>query len=430
MSRKLLAAIVGVAVATLIAPMVVFAVAPSITVLVTPASPNGSNGWYTSNVTVDWTVDGPPAPTVTGCVDMTIAADQQATTYNCAAANGTPPNASTAVAIKRDATKPDIVGTRTPAGNAAGWNNTNVLVSFSCTDATSGVATNTVGGGTLLTTDLATHSVTNSGTCVDAAGNTADPETVSSIKIDKTLPTISAATTAAPNGTNNWYKGNVTVAFTCADSLSLIDTCPANQVLSTEGATVQSSALTATDNAGNVSNASNVLTVKIDKTPPTLAPSLPAAATEVLLNAVVSATPNATDAVSGVASSSCGAVATNVLGTFSINCTATDNAGNTATTSLSYTVVNQLSGTGTILFGTKPPAAGGFGTFAFAGGTFAQLLAASGCPQATSVFFFNKPDGAFATWIPASTVAAVNAEIIARFASTIPEETIFTARCV
>ncbi len=315
MSRKLLAAIVGVAVATLIAPMVVFAVAPSITVLVTPASPNGSNGWYTSNVTVDWTVDGPPAPTVTGCVDMTIAADQQATTYNCAACErGRPPIASTAVAIKRDATKPDIVGTRTPAGNAAGWNNTNVLVSFSCTDATSGVATNTVGGGTLLTTDLATHSVTNSGTCVDAAGNTADPETVSSIKIDKTLPTISAATTAAPNGTNNWYKGNVTVAFTCADSLSLIDTCPANQVLSTEGATVQSSALTATDNAGNVSNASNVLTVKIDKTPPTLAPSLPAAATEVLLNAVVSATPNATDAVSGVASSSCGAVATDVLG--------------------------------------------------------------------------------------------------------------------
>ena len=132
-----------------------------------------------------------------------------------------------------------------------------------------------------------------------------------------------------------------------------------------------------------------------------LAPSLPSAATEVLLNAVVSATPNATDAVSGVATSSCGAVATNVLGTFLYQLHSDGQRRHTETTSLSYTVVNQLSGTGTILFGTKPPAAGGFGTFAFAGGTFAQLLSASGCPQATAgLFFYNKPDGAFATWIP------------------------------
>lgn len=428
MSRKLLAAIVAVGFAMVVTPMALLAAtAPTVAAVVTPA-PNG-NGWHNGTVTLSWTITGDPTPTLVGCLTATITTDQQ-TTFTCNASNGTLPTATATVTIKRDATKPDIVGTRTPAGNAAGWNNTDVLVSFSCTDATSGVATNTVGGGTLLTTDGANQSVTNSGTCIDFAGNTADSETVSNIDIDQTKPTISAATTTAPNGTNSWYKGNVTVAFTCADSLSLIDTCPANQVLSSEGAAVQSSALTATDNAGNVSNASNVLTVKIDKTAPTLAPSLPGAATEVLLNAVVSATPNATDAVSGVASSSCPSVATGALGTFSINCTATDKAGNTATASLSYTVVNQLSGTGTVLFGSKPPLTGGFGTFAFGGGTFAQLLTASGCPQATAVFFFNKPDGAFATWIPASTVAAVNAEIIARFASTIPEETIFTARCV
>ncbi len=44
-----------------------------------------------------------------------------------------------------------------------------------------------------------------------------------------------------------------------------------------------------------------------------------------------------------------------------------------------------------ILYGNQPPAGGGFGTFAFCGGTWEQLLEASGCPEATSVFFYNTP---------------------------------------
>jgi len=85
-----------------------------------------------------------------------------------------------------------------------------------------------------------------------------------------------------------------------------------------------------------------------------------------------------------------------------------------------------------ILYGFKPPAAGGFGTFAFCGGTYAQLLAASGCPAATSAFFYNKPSGTFAVWIPGSEVAAANAEIYSIFPSEhtpIPAGTIWTAKC-
>lgn len=85
-----------------------------------------------------------------------------------------------------------------------------------------------------------------------------------------------------------------------------------------------------------------------------------------------------------------------------------------------------------ILYGFKPPAAGGFGTFAFCGGTYDQLLAASGCPKATSAFFYNKPSGTFAVWIPGSEVAAANAEIFAIFPpehTPIPAGTIFTAKC-
>jgi len=85
-----------------------------------------------------------------------------------------------------------------------------------------------------------------------------------------------------------------------------------------------------------------------------------------------------------------------------------------------------------ILYGFPPPAAGGFGTFAFCGGTYAQLLAASKCPMATSAFFYNKPSGTFAVWIPGAEVAAANAEIYSIFPSEhtpIPAGTIWTAKC-
>jgi hypothetical protein len=85
-----------------------------------------------------------------------------------------------------------------------------------------------------------------------------------------------------------------------------------------------------------------------------------------------------------------------------------------------------------ILYGNKPPAGGGFGTFAFCGGTYEQLLTASGCPKATAVFFYNKPDGGFAVWIPGTDVSSVNDEILSIFPNVhtpIPEGTIFTAKC-
>jgi hypothetical protein len=85
-----------------------------------------------------------------------------------------------------------------------------------------------------------------------------------------------------------------------------------------------------------------------------------------------------------------------------------------------------------ILYGNQPPAGGGFGTFAYCGGSWEGLLDASGCPEATSVFFYNDPSGGFEVWIPGSDVAAVNAEILARWPNEhdpIPEGTIFTAKC-
>ena len=55
--------------------------APVVSYTLNPATPNGDNGWYTSNVTLDWTVteaDSAETLETTGCVDQAITADQAA----------------------------------------------------------------------------------------------------------------------------------------------------------------------------------------------------------------------------------------------------------------------------------------------------------------------------------------------------------------
>src|SRR5439155_18967240 len=82
--------------------------------------------------------------------------------------------------INIDKTAPVIGGGRDPEANASGWNNGDVAVSFSCADSglvQSGIATDTVVGGTL-SGEGAAQSFTNSGNCIDNAGNGASPATV------------------------------------------------------------------------------------------------------------------------------------------------------------------------------------------------------------------------------------------------------------
>ena len=84
---------------------------------------------------------------------------------------------------------------------------------------------------------------------------------------------------------------------------------------------------------------------KLDKTAPTLAPSL--SSTPVVVGqAGVTASPNATDPTpgSGVASQSCGAVDTTTPGVKTVTCNATDNAGNSGSATLTYVVQYRILG--------------------------------------------------------------------------------------
>jgi hypothetical protein len=84
---------------------------PSISYVLTPPSPDGSNGWYTSDVTLTWIVDEPESPSSlvkTGCLDQNITADQFETAYSCSATSDGGPAGPVTVSIKRDATDPEV----------------------------------------------------------------------------------------------------------------------------------------------------------------------------------------------------------------------------------------------------------------------------------------------------------------------------------
>src|SRR5438445_607791 len=149
--------------------------------------------------------------------------------------------------INIDKTAPSISASPSPTANAAGWNNTDVTVSFTCSDSLSGVAS--CSSPVTRTGEGANQSVI--GTVTDLAGNTATV-TVSGISIDKTPPTISSSRLPAGNA-NGWNNTDVTVSFSCSDSLSGVASSTAPTTLSAEGAN-QSVTGTVTDKAGNTAS--------------------------------------------------------------------------------------------------------------------------------------------------------------------------------
>jgi large repetitive protein len=161
-----------------------------------------------------------------------------------------------------DLTAPTISHTQSPPANGAGWNKTDVVVTFTCADqpGLSGLASCT-------TPQTVTHEGLDQpvvGTAVDNAGNSATD--TASVSVDKIKPTISGTPDSAPNA-NGWYNADVSVGFTCADALSGIASCTTPVTLG-EGA-AQSVTGTAVDAAGN-SDTATVDGIDVDETAPAI----------------------------------------------------------------------------------------------------------------------------------------------------------------
>jgi len=321
-------------------------VAPTITAAIFSGT-LGNNGWYTSNVVVRFTCSdtgGSGIPAGACPADQTLSTEGSSissTAQTVTDRAGNTSAASSVITVKIDKTVPTIsAAAASPAANGNGWNNSNVTVTWSCTDGTSGPVSPTVAQ----TVSTEGENQSASGTCQDNAGNSAS-NTQNGINIDKTGPTISASPTTSPNGAG-WYKVNVVVHFTCSDALSGIPggACPANQLLSTEGTAVNSTAQTVTDAAGNTSVLSNVVTVKIDKTAPSLVlPSGITAEATSSIGATVNYSASASDNLDGSVTAICSPASGSLFlldATTTVNCTATDDADNSTSGNFDVTVVD------------------------------------------------------------------------------------------
>jgi hypothetical protein len=81
------------------------------------------------------------------------------------------------------------------------------------------------------------------------------------------------------------------------------------------------------------------------------------------------------------------------------------------------------------IVGGSIPVDGGFGLVVFTGGTYDQLVAASGCPAPRVVFWVTQ-GGSFLVYVPTTNVGAVNAPFEGAFPNrTIPPYTPFIGRC-
>ena len=305
-------------------------VPPSIQSTVSPAS--NSNGWNNSNVTVSFTCSD--ASGIASCSGPTIVSTNggnQVVTGTAVDRAGN--TATTSVTINLDKAPPSITATAAPAANAGGWNNTDVTVSFVCSDALSGIAS--CPSPTIVSTSSTNQSVT--GTVVDNAGNTSTA--TATVNIDKSSPSIVATLAPAANA-NGWNKTDVTVTFTCSDALSGTMSCPAPTTLSNNGAD-QSVSGTTTDRAGNT--ATTTATVNLDKDSPSIvASATPAANTNGWNNSDVTITFTCSDALSG--SDNCsGPTTLSANGANqTVTGTAADKAGNTATTTANVSVDKSL----------------------------------------------------------------------------------------
>lgn len=190
--------------------------------------------------------------------------------------------------------------------------------------------------------DFGVHNFGVAGTAIRTSDH--DPVRLSiRLVADSSGPEVGyTLTPAAPDGDNGWYTSDVGVHWTVVDPETTVTTttgCEDSTLSSdTAGATYTCSA---TSSGGTTSV--TTVSIKRDATAPTLAPTVP---TTILVGGSYSASPNASDATSGIASASCDPLDTSSTGTRSITCTATDNAGNVASVVLDYTVTTTCANDG------------------------------------------------------------------------------------
>jgi hypothetical protein len=168
-----------------------FAAPPDITMAITGTP--GANGWYRSNVTVHWQVNGEASST--GCDTVTLVVDTPGTKITCSAKSIEGDETTKSVTVKLDKTAPTVVGTPERPSNASGWYTAPVTVSFSGTDVTSGIASASCTSAHYAGPDNPGAAV--AGSCSDVAGNVSGASFP--FRYDATAPSLGTVTRTVGN---------------------------------------------------------------------------------------------------------------------------------------------------------------------------------------------------------------------------------------
>lgn len=350
---------------------------PVTSLATTPATPDGSSGWFrradvqftlsaadptpgTGVAMTTYSLDGGPETAYTGPVTISTPGDHVVGYRSVDGAGNVGPAGSARIAL--DDAAPTTAFATTPAApdGTDGWYRTATTFTLTPTDATSGVAVtryridagpDAVYAGPVALTE-GTHVVTY--WSEDVAGN-AEPATSSAeIRVDTTAPGTTFATTpAAPDGSNGWFRQtSVSFTLTGADATSgiaslayRIDGGPVQAytgpaAVSTPGTHVVN--YWSVDRAGNT-GAPQTGQIELDAVAPTTtaatAPAAPDGSSGWFRRSSVLLTLTASDATSGVAATTyavdggasqpyTGPVALATPGDHTIAFRSTDNAGN------------------------------------------------------------------------------------------------------
>ncbi|MBU2574156.1 MAG: hypothetical protein KKH28_08790 [Elusimicrobia bacterium] len=268
------------------------------------------NGWNMSAVTVTlistsksgvagvyYSLDGKPFAVYTSPFMVSAEGGHLLKYYAVDNAGNTEPEKS--ITFKIDLSAPAVSAAAAPAPDAAGWNNVPVSVVFTGTDAVSGIAYCLPAGSSegkpekIISVEGASQTV--SGYCMDYA-DWSSTHTLT-VNIDTTAPSILYTRTPLADE-YEWNSGSVTIKFTCADALSGVRSCPADIILSGEGANISTSA-EVFDYAGN-SKAVSIGGINIDKTLPVSTAALSGTYKNGWYSSPVSLTLTSTDSLSGI----------------------------------------------------------------------------------------------------------------------------------
>jgi len=147
-----------------------------------------------------------------------------------------------------DSVAPTAAPTQLPLANGAGWNNTDVTVTWHWTDNADGSGIDSANCTTSSVSSGEGTAVTLNATCKDLTGNSGTASYI--VKVDKTKPTLNPVVTPNPVLLN----ATATVTSGAADALSGLASQSCGPVVTTS-AGAKSVTCTATDNAGNTNSA-------------------------------------------------------------------------------------------------------------------------------------------------------------------------------